>query len=382
MAIVLGIEAAHALEEKRTGVGEYALQIILALKKVIPSEVRVVLYVHKTPSSDLFGELPAHWEVRVLYWPFKKLWSQLRLSWEIMRRPPTVFFAPAQLLPWATPRKVVVTIHDSAFMSFPSAYRFLSRTYLRAMNLIIMKRATRIVTTSNFNREEIKRWYGELAQNKTVVIPLAYDARRWHERTPQEALAVQARYGLQDSSYIVALGRLEEKKNTWRVVAAYTKLRREQPALSTGNFRLVLIGIPGAGYEKVAQAIAGSLYKNEILQLGYVSEEDTSVLVQGAKFLVFASKYEGFGMPILEAFAMGTPVIASLGTAMPEVGGEAAYYVDPNNIEGIAKVMAQLLQNPEQRLVMRQKGLVRAVQFSWENTAKATWEAIAKLVKV
>jgi aspartyl-tRNA(Asn)/glutamyl-tRNA(Gln) amidotransferase subunit B len=174
--MVIGIEASHAAKPKRTGVEEYCYQTIQGLKKTIPANVQVILYTHR-PLEGALGELPANWSVRVLGWPLSKLWTQLRLSWEfLVHGRPDVFFAPGQLIPFIIPKKTVVTVHDSAFLIFPKTYNTLGRWYLRLMNWLIVRRATTILTPSQFTKDELLRLYSGLAERKIVVTPLGYDA--------------------------------------------------------------------------------------------------------------------------------------------------------------------------------------------------------------
>jgi glycosyltransferase involved in cell wall biosynthesis len=191
--MVIGIEASHAAKPKRTGVEEYCYQTIQGLKKTIPANVQVILYTHR-PLEGALGELPANWSVRVLGWPLSKLWTQLRLSWEfLVHGRPDVFFAPGQLIPFIIPKKTVVTVHDSAFLIFPKTYNTLGRWYLRLMNWLIVRRATTILTPSQFTKDELLRLYSGLAERKIVVTPLGYDAEVYRPEAVDVAHVVEVK---------------------------------------------------------------------------------------------------------------------------------------------------------------------------------------------
>lgn len=382
--MILGIEASHAMKPKRTGVEEYCFQIIQHLKEVVPADVRVILYTSgvkgeklkvKSESEELFDNLPANWEVKVLGWPFRKLWTQVRLSWEFLWRPPDVFFAPGQLIPLVCPRRTIVTIHDSAFLVYPSAYNFLGRQYLRLMNWWIIKKADRIVTPSAFNARELRRLYGDRAANKAEVIAHGYNSDRFTEQSEVAVQKMLSDYGI-TRPYILSIGRLEEKKNTKRIVEAHRMLCERRRGQSLPE--LVFVGSSGVGYGDVQEAIRRSPFRQHIRELGYVSSEVAPLLLSGAAAFIFPSLYEGFGLPVVEAMASGCPVVTARGTSLDEVVGEAALLVDPTDMSEIASTLEKVLYDGVTSVSLKQKGLLRSRSFSWEKAARETWDVIVK----
>lgn len=360
--MLIGIDASHTVKEQRTGVEEVCWQIIENLKKEIPSDVRVVLYSHKMP-TDKLAMLPADWEWKIIPWPLKKLWTQGALAFELIKNPPDTFFSPGQILPWYVPKKTVVFLHDSAFLFFKSAYNFWGRQYLRLMNWWIVKRASLIITSTEFNRLELVRHYGLAVGKKVQVVPLAYDKEKYNESVVP--LSKEELLDMFDVSKPFALfvGRLEEKKNVKRLVAAFSEARAKN------DFQLVLSGRPGVGFAKINKEIESSPFKKDIIQPGWVEAGDLLRLLRSATVLTFPSSYEGFGLPVLEAFAVGTPVLASDIPALREVGGDAIFFVDHNNITSISLGLAHFFLNPEDRAEMIDKGKERVSAFSWEKTA-------------
>ncbi|MDD2758385.1 MAG: glycosyltransferase family 1 protein [Patescibacteria group bacterium] len=375
--MIIGIEASHANKEKRTGVEEYCWQIIQHLKKNIPADVRVILY-SQTPLLPVLSDLPPNWQPRVLPWVEKlprrlrKGWTQTRLSWEFLHRPPDVFFAPAQILPLICPEKVVATIHDSVFEVDPKAAWWASRWYLKLMNRLILKKARLILTPSEFSKNELKRLYN-YDTGRVRVTPLGFDSLSYRRfDLPDEAKKeILGRFKI-TKPFFISVGRLEEKKNTANIVRAFNLFREKHEA------QLVLVGFPGVGYKDVATEIEHSPHKADIILPGWGTKADIAKLYNLAEALVFPSKYEGFGLPVLEAMACGCPVIASEGNSMVEAGGDAVFYVSADSPEQIASVLERIFANQDERQKMAALGLARAATFSWENTAKLTWSALSE----
>jgi glycosyltransferase involved in cell wall biosynthesis len=375
--MILGIEAAHANKKNRTGVEEYCWQIIQELKGVIPSAVRVVLY-SSEPLTGPLGELPPNWENRVLPWGLKKGWSQIRLAHELWRNKPDLFFAPGQLVPFWSPKKTVTMIHDSAFEVVPSAYGFFSRWYLRLMNRLILKCSSLIITSTNFNAFELKRLYPGWRLPEIAVIPLAYDTTRYFFDKDLSGLksaeeeAVLKKYQIK-KPFILSVGRLEEKKNTRRIIEAFDQVKNKFGSGKHGDLQLVLVGNPGRGYELIEEALQKSKYSSDIIRPGYVENEEIAVFLKYATLFLFPSKYEGFGIPVLEAMASGCPVIISDAAALPEVAGGAALAVDPNDETALVEAILTLCLNPAERERYHELGLRRVKDFYWKKTALATW---------
>ncbi len=361
--MVIGIEAAHANQAERTGVEEYCFQIIEALKKAIPSDVKVVLY-SNAPLREELATLPSNWGVKVLRWPLSKLWTQLRLSWHFLFHKPDVFFSPGQILPMICPKKTVTMVHDSAFMAYPRAYGFLSRVYLRMMNKRIIKKSETIITSTEFNKKELIKFYGAKVGKKVAVIPLGFN-------TVQPAPNFDPKkFGI-TKPYILSVGRLETKKNTKYLIQAFCVMKQSV------DIQLVLVGRPGVGYGPIAKQIKQCPYIEDIIRLGYIERPDLSGLFKKAVAFIFPSIYEGFGFPLLEALSSGTPAIAADIEALREVGGASCIYVDPFDIKLLSNTILELVKNSGNQIKFSHEGRERAAQFSWESTAAATWNVIA-----
>lgn len=367
--MIIGIEANHANKEQRTGVENYCWQVINNLKKQIPSNVRVILYTQKSFLPGLSAEMPVNWEIKILKWPFSKLWSQVRLSFELFFNPPDVFFAPGQLIPFFCPQKTVVTVHDSAFKIFPKSYRFFGRQYLKWMNKRIARKAKIILTPSQFSKDEFIKLYSFPAE-KILVTPLGYDQKIFNSLPDQIENEFVSNI---TKPFIFYIGRLEEKKNIIALISAFEKIKNKF------DLQLVLAGKPGFGYEKIKKKIEKSFYQKDILIPGWLSDRKIALCLKKAKIFVFPSFYEGFGLPLLEAFACGCPILAARGHSLEEVGADACEYFNPKDWLDLAKKIEELLIEEGKLESLKQKGFVRVQNYSWNKNAEITKKALMEL---
>ncbi len=373
--MIIGIEASHANKQKRTGVEEVCFQIIQELKNIIPSQTKVILYTHKRLNNEL-NELPRNWEVKVLPWPLSKGWSQIRLSFELFINRPDVFFAPGQLVPFLCPNKTITVVHDSAFRVFPKLYNKLARPYLDNMNKLIAKRSKKIITPSQFSRDEFLKFYNFQKEN-IRVIPWGYDKKRYTIEAIQQSDNILKKFNI-NKPYFISIGRIEKKKNTISIIKAFNHFRKNNKK----EYQLLLIGEKRVGSEKIMDSINKSPYKDDIITPGWVDKEELPIILAKSSILIFPSKYEGFGLPVLQAMAVGVPVICSKNKALQEVGGEAAVYVKHDKAIEISEKMKELVNNKTKREKLIKDGLSRVERFGWEKTAKRVYKVIENMAKI
>ncbi|MBN1585490.1 glycosyltransferase family 4 protein [Candidatus Uhrbacteria bacterium] len=369
----IGIDASRANRARKTGVEWYSFRLIQELKGTIPSDCRVVLYSDEPLRGEL-GELPENWNGQVLKWPPRRLWTLLRLSWEMYRNPPDLLFVPSHVLPLVLPKSSVITVHDVGFTAFPEAYGRKDRLFQGLMTARAAKTASDILTVSEFSKAEIARHFPE-ASGRVTVTPLAFDPYRFPVQERGEVLSAVGRNRLRPP-YFLFVGRLESKKNIDGLIRAF-RIFHEQHAGQVGARQLALVGPPGRGYEAAKAGLSGSLATDFIREVGYADDVDLPLLYAGAEALVFPSRYEGFGLPVLEAFASRIPVILSRTASLPEVAGEAAEYFDPDSPEDLARAMRLIAESRERRDFLVQAGEDRLRGFSWKKTARMTWEVLS-----
>lgn len=375
--IIFGIDASSANKDERTGVEQYAFELIEAMKQEpLQSGESVFLYA-PTPLVEPLSVLPTGWQARVLSWRLKRGWMQGRVSWELLRRPPSVLFVPAQALPILSfSTRLLTTVHDIGFHDIASKYDPAVRKRVAFATKRAIKHASRILTVSAFTKESLRKTF-HIPEEKMVVTPLAANFttfRRLNTQTIEPVLR-ELRIG---QTFFLFVGRLEKKKNVTTLIRAFELFKQTR---GIGDpFELVLVGSPGYGYEEIKKYIQLSAQKGYIRETGYIKDASVAALMNQAMALVFPSWYEGFGIPVLEAMACGTAVIASDIPALRGVAADAAVFVDPNAPEQWAKQMTYLAEHIESRDALIGKGTLRVSAFSWSQTAKQTWAVLRSLV--
>jgi glycosyltransferase involved in cell wall biosynthesis len=292
--MLIGIDASRGVAARPTGTEVYSQRLIEALLKLeSPHSFR--LYLRSRPPAGAFPGA----ELGVM--PFPRLWTHMRLSWEMARRPPDVLFIPAHVLPLVHPRASLVTVHDLGYLYFPEAHPWGQRWYLDLSTRWNARFAAHVLADSEATKADLVARYATPPEKITVAFP-GRDESLAPVDDPAAIGAVKARYGIA-GSYFLYLGTLQPRKNLARLIAAFAGMPPETV--------LVLAGRRGWLYEDLfAQARRLGL-EGRVLFPGYVREEDKAALLSGALVFVFPSLYEGFGLPVLEAQACGCPVITS-----------------------------------------------------------------------
>jgi glycosyltransferase involved in cell wall biosynthesis len=279
-------------------------------------------------------------------------WEQVALPVGAARLGAAVVFSPANLAPLAWPRNVLV-MHDAAVLREPHAYSRAYRGWHARVGVACARRALGVITVSQFSRRELIELAG-LEPSRLTVIPGGVDARFTPDADPA---AAAARLGL-GRPYVLTIATDDPRKNI-------EKLAPAAAALAGEGIDLVWAG-DRRPYFAAAAAAAGA----GVRSLGYVPDALLPGLYAGARAFVLASRYEGFGLTCLEAMACGTPVVAANRAALPETCGDAALLVDPDDGEALtAAVLVAAGDGPDTRGELRDRGLRRAAQFSWDETA-------------
>ena len=346
--MLIGIDANPATRSQKTGTEWYTVRLVDALKEVILlSGDELKLYSRET-----------------LKWPFKRLWTQVRLSWEMLRRPPDVLFVPAHAVPRIHPKKTVTTIHDVGWRRYPQLYEGKARRYLESTTKFAVKHCAKILTPSEFTKQELITLY-HASPEKIVVTPLAPG----HHRITLSVIQANI-----PRHFFLTVSRMEAKKNITTLIRAFEMFKERR---GIGDpFQLMLVGTPGFGYEQIRSLIARSPARESIRELGFIEDQDLAALMARATIYVYPSWYEGLGISALEAMAAGVPLIASDIPALHEAAGDAAVYFDPNSAESLAHAMTQLVEDIDRREQMKQQGLERVKELSWEKTAEMTLEVL------
>ncbi len=357
--MLIGIDASRTTIARRTGTEVYSLQLIRHLVRLRP-DWQFRLYFNQAPSDEAIPTA-THVEWRII--PFPRLWTHLRLSAEVTLRPPDLLFVPAHVLPILHPRRSVVTVHDVGHRYHPEAHPPAQRHYLEWSTRYHTRAATHLLADSQATRNDLIRFYNA-DPTRITVVHLGIDADFRPVQDPAQIAAVKAKYGIKQP-YILYLGTLQPRKNLTRLIQAFARLQRE-------DITLVLAGKQGWLSEDLQAQAQATGVGTRVLLTGFVDDADRPALYSGATLFVMPSLYEGFCFPVLEAMACGTPVVCSNVASLPEVGGDAARFFDPTDVEAMATAIAQTLDDPFRCAHMRARGLEHSKTFTWERCARQT----------
>jgi len=352
--MTIGIDTSRVTKTQLTGTEYYSIQLIKKLNN-IETDDKFLLYAQKDPHSRL-GKLNSNFKTKIM--PFPRLWSQIRLSIEMIFHKPEVLFVPAHLLPLIHPKNSVVTIHDLGFKKYPELYPPHELLYHNFGMNFSVKHAKKIIAISEATKKDLLSSYA-IEPNKIEVIWQGCDLNFFKPSSKPNK-----------KPYIFYIGRIEEKKNIINMVKAFAFLKKEKGL----KHQFILAGSPGYNYENIKKEIDSlpSEIRCDIIELGYISQNDYLQYLQEAEIFLFVTNFEGFGMPIIEAMACGTPVITSNVSSMPEIAANAALLVNPCRPNDIGMAMSKLIHNPGLRQSLILKGRVRSKIFTWQKTAQKT----------
>lgn len=287
------------------------------------------------------------------------------LGGEVLSERVDLVHATDHLIPKLRKTPVIATLMDAIPLSHPEWVTYRYRALKNALWRKSSHWADHILTISEYSKSEIETHFG-ISERKITVIPLAVDQRWFSDISDQTSLEVSKRLKL-PKSYYLFVGTLQPRKNVRRVIEAHQSL----PSATREEFPLIIVGREGWDSD-VADGLKTGRYGDKISWLQYLDLSDLYTVVSLAKSLVFPSLHEGFGLPVLEAMAAGTPVITSNNTSLPEVAGEAALLVDPLDVTDIANAMLKVVSDTLLADTLTAKGVTRARQFTWERCAEET----------
>lgn len=293
-------------------------------------------------------------------------WEQFVQPWRVWRAGIDLLHAMAFVSPLVLPCPSVVTVYDLSFLLYPEVFRAARRLYLRFFTGISCRRARRVIAISQSTARDIRRLLGVPAARIDVAVP-GVGERFFSTVSREVCAAFRADKNLPDR-FILFLGTLEPRKNLLTLLHAYAKL-------PTRAVKLVLAGGKGWLYEDIFRAIEMLDLKEDVILPGYVPGVELPRWYASAETFVYPSIYEGFGLPLLEAMAVGTPVIASDTSSLPEAVGDAGVLVPPEDIAAWTAALAEAIDSPGWREEMGARGRMHARGFTWARTAAQTVES-------
>jgi glycosyltransferase involved in cell wall biosynthesis len=424
----IGIDASRANKEHKTGTEWYSYYLIRWLAK-LDDKNEYILYTDKPLTKGLLDlssdqyylnnkeeehgfdkkgcqiikSKHNNFKAKVLKSPCKYFWTQLRLSLEMLFNRVDVLFIPSHTLPIIHPKNSLVTLHDIGFEVNTSLYdseliisggigRLINRVikiftfgkygasaidYLRWSTNYALRKAKKIISVSNFSKQEIVDIYN-IDSSKISVVHNGYNKFLYKKNTDLDyEKEILTQYGI-EKPYFFYVGRIEKKKNIPRLIDCFAQIKTKDESIKE---KLVLVGDASFGYDETKYIITSFDMNNEVVMPGWVRECHLPIIYSGATAFVFPSNYEGFGIPLLQAMACEVPIIASKSSSIPEVVADAAILVDPDDTDAIIDSLRNIATNEKLREELINKGKKRIQKFSWEITAINTLKVINSFAK-
>ncbi|HEU5345568.1 MAG TPA: glycosyltransferase family 1 protein [Ktedonobacterales bacterium] len=357
---------------RNAGVSRYTYTLLEALDRLADDELRYTVFVGSAEAAAAAASPLSHsprLRLEPARWPTDKpvkriVWEQTRLPARLREAHADVFHAPVNVLPEWMPCPAVVTIHDLAFVRYPEYFRPARRLYQRTFTERSARAATLIGADSESTRQDIISTFGIAPERVRTIYP-TISPEFQPIRDPAMLAAFRAKHKLPEQ-YLLYLGTLEPRKNVLTLVEAYARLRSE----ITETPPLILAGAKGWYYDALFERVRALGLERDVTFAGYVSREEQALWYAGAALFLYPSLYEGFGLPVAEALACGTPTITSNVSSLPEVGGPVAMQVAPTDADALAYAMRVALSDPGLRARMLVEGPAWTRQFSMERLAR------------
>ena len=362
--MLLGFDAT-TIRGNKTGVGYYSARLLERLTSVGGDDNPIDEILVLSNRELDFTPIPRCRVVDEGRFPLRAVWMQAVLPFVLERIRPDLCHFTNFLGPYFTKAPYVVTFHDMTLELLPECHTWKKRLLTRALSPEIARGARLIITPSQSAKRDLSRLFA-IPEEKIRAIPHAPDSQFRPQRDRESAARIEKRYGIR-KPYLLYVGTLEPRKNLQRATTAFSRISSRYPEHS-----FYLAGELGWRSKELLRTLDGIPYRDRIVRLGYVAEEDLAALYSNAELFVYPSLYEGFGFPVIEAMACGAPVVTSNTSSLAEIANGAALLVDPHDTKAIAEAMDRAMGDDGEQERLRIAGLARARTFSWERSTRET----------
>ncbi|MDE2589538.1 MAG: glycosyltransferase family 4 protein [Patescibacteria group bacterium] len=366
--MIIGIDGNEANVSRLVGIGEYAFQLLKHFHSANLQDVEFRIYLKGKPLPHMPPK-SKKWKY-VIVGP-RKLWTQIGLPIYLFTHlpRPNVFFTPSHYAPRISPVPTAVSVMDLSYVHFPELFAKKDLYQLREWTKYSVRNAKKIFTISESSKNDIINYY-RIPSDRVVVTHLGMKDR---QDTPVSFDELQKKFAL-PKKYILFVGTIQPRKNIGRLIDGFAAVAKKHKDVD-----LVIVGKKGWMYEPILAEPAKMGIENRVHFLDFVNDAELAGLYTNAICYCLPSLYEGFGLPILEAMQYECPVIASNVSSLPEAGGDACLYVDPERPTDIAQKIVELIEKPALRKKLKEKGLEHIKKFSWTKAAAQTLVVLEEL---
>lgn len=371
MSKLIGIDGSEAFTKNRTGVENYAYEIIKHLS-LIDKKNRYIIYLDPRVNT-VEGEWPKNFQFKKLN--YKIAWTQIGLGLQTFKDHLDLLFIPSHTLPVIkrSSLKSIVTVHDLGAEYLPSLHQLKQRLYLSFMTNHQLKNATKIIAVSNATKKDIIKKVGIKSERINIVYE-GFNTNLKRQTFDTERYVLK-HLDIEKKRFFLFVGTVQPRKNLINLIKAYNQFSKNKIYIP----KLVIAGAKGWLSDEIYALPTKLGIEEKVKFLGRVDNRTLSALYSSALALTYPSLFEGFGLPILEAFNFKLPVITSNTSSMPEVAGDAAVLVNPNSVEDIARALENIEKNKKLRDILVEKGKLQVKKFSWRKAAQETLAIFEKV---
>src|SRR3989344_3500180 len=364
----IGIDGNEANVRNRVGGGKFALHLLRSLHAKRGAH-QFTVYL-KQPPLESMPSLDETWQYKVFGPTF--FWTRFALPIRLFQesKKPDVFFTPSHYGPLFSPVPTVVSVMDIAYEFFPTYFGKKDLWQLRFWTKQSLNTASRILAISQHTKDDLVETYS-IDPNRVSIAYPGYEDKVFYKRPAEEIEKVKEKYQIK-SPYVLFIGTLQPRKNLERLIDAFQKLQKN-------DVTLVIAGKKGWLFDQILTHAKTVGIEKQVLFTDFVPEEELPALLSGASVFVLPSLYEGFGIPILEAFGCGVPVVCSRVSSLPEVAGDAALLFEPTDTDEISAALAKALYDTNERQRLMSAGEKRIQSFSWDFTAQQTLRVLEEV---
>ncbi len=363
----VGIDISFIIKD-RVGVDQYIYNLLRGLANV-DSDNLYYLYSNRAVPEEFFC-IGGNFKVVIHKSKIlpRIMWVQFVLPGLLKRDGIELLHAPCYMAPSRARCPKVITFHDMASWLFPEKFRLIHRIVYSWFVPSFAKNADRIIAVSESTKKDLVRLFG-MPEDKITVV---YEGTNELFKPAKDAgllERIREKYGLPEK-YILYVGILEPRKNISALIRAYGLMKDSREV----EHKLVIVGNKGWMCDEIFKTVQSLRLEDEVIFTGYIADKELPLVYNSAELFVYPSTYEGFGLPPLEAMACGVPVITSNISSLPEVTGDAAILINPDNADELSAAMAKVISSSSLRESMINKGFERVKMFSWKKAAEETLE--------